>query len=205
MCKKGQEINDVHNTMVQTIAAFCRSNGLHVRIETPNLFRSINVVNNTRPDLEIRGLEDIPILADVGVTFPITDKLSVARALVPGRAAAKYASSKIAKYKDSSTALNCSFIPFIFESRGHWDPAFSRFFKAVITHGSLVNNIPENALRIYWRRRLSMTLHKYVARCIIQKTKRLHAPSFHDESNWMGNVREQAFGLVDIVIGSNSE
>jgi hypothetical protein len=210
ICKKGQEVNNIHNSMVHVIAAFCRSSGLYVRIETPNLLRCVDPHNNTRPDIEIRGLTEQTIIADVGVTFPIPPSLSLNQSLVSGRSAKIYATQKIVKYDKPVDLLGDKFIPFIFESRGLWDPHFKAFFNSVITHGSLVNHIEKVYLKNYWRRRLSMTLQRCLARCIIRRTMRLQSPSFVDEANWVGNIREQYDGGYneydseeDIIISSN--
>jgi hypothetical protein len=193
-CKKGKEIYDIHNTMVQEIASFCRSNGLSARIEPTHVFNADEESENKRPDLEIRGLSEIPLLADVGICTTTHENLSYNQARIMGRSADNYASIKSNKYEHLAEAAGFSFSPFIFENRGLWQKDFLLFFHKVIEHGSKVNNIPFIISKVYWRRRISSTLHKIVAKCIISKTKRAYSPSYHDESNYSGAILDEANG-----------
>ena len=105
--------------MVQSIAALCRACGLSAKIEPSNSFRSIDGNDNKRPDLDIRGLEGMPILADVGVATATCKNLTYNSAKIIGRAASNYAQIKHAKYDTSTAAVGSTFVPIIFENRGY--------------------------------------------------------------------------------------
>ena len=116
--------------------------------------------------------------------------------MIKGHYADLNAKSKHRKYDEEVAEMeNSEFIPFIFESRGFWHKEFEVFFEKVIKHGSGVNRIAEDILRTYWTRRLSATLQKAVATTISQKLHRIHAPEFHDESNYQGAVLNEG-GIV---------
>ena len=195
-CKRGQEVVSIHDSMKQAITDLCRSNGLSVKVEPRNIFGIVDPENDKRPDLLIQGLQEKKIIGDVCVSFPIRNSTTRNKAMIKGHYADLNAKSKHRKYDEEVAEMeNSEFIPFIFESRGFWHKEFEVFFEKVIKHGSGVNRIAEDILRTYWTRRLSATLQKAVATTISQKLHRIHAPEFHDESNYQGAVLNEG-GIV---------
>jgi hypothetical protein len=191
VCKKGREKFDNHNTVVDVIAAMCRHAGLRVDVEAPGLLSEVDDAKKLRPDIRITGL-DRPILGDVGISFPISSGLTLNQARIPGRVTSDYAKVKHTKYDEYARRINNDFIPFIFETRGRWHHEFHTFFTTVLNHSSLISNIPLKALKIYWRRRISIALQRVVARSIHSKTKKINSPTFSDESNYDGVILDEA-------------
>ena len=190
VCKKNNEIIATHDAVKQEIAAFCRSNGLHVRVEPTNMFRINDPTDNRRPDIEIRGLQT-NLLVDVTVVSPFESSLTLSQSKVQGRAAAKAVIVKKNKYETSVTSIGYQFIPFAFENRGLWSKELKDFFNLVIKHGSQNNSIKPAILKSYWMRRISLTLLKYSARSVISRLSRSQSPNYYDESNCLEIINSQ--------------
>ena len=79
------------------------------------------------PALEVRGF-DRGILGDVIITSPLSSQLTVQNASIQGRAAAAAERIKNAKFQEDSSAANMLFLPFAFETYGHWGDSFGKFF-----------------------------------------------------------------------------
>lgn len=198
VCKKGKEVNSYHTAVVNVLAALCKHAGTRVTTEPRNRFAAVEVEEdqNKRPDLEITGLYAQPILGDVGIAYPISSQLTLTQARKPGRVANTYAANKTRKYNENAVETDNIFIPFIFETNGHWDPQFKKFFGKIIERDSETTGIPAKVLRTYWRRRISATLQKAVAKGIIAKTKRANSPGFYDQSNYELAILDQADDAV---------
>jgi hypothetical protein len=192
VCKRGQEVNQLHSSVIRDIVALCRHSGLQVRLEPTSLHGALDSDKKIRPDIEIIGLHPTPIFGDVGICYSIPSLLSPSQARIRGRLAEEYAKRKIRKYSPHAHQLNSTFIPFIFESKGYWHPAFKTFFDEVIIRNHQISKAPIDVLKTYWTRRISATLQRTSARGIISKTKRLNAPGFSDEANFSLAILNQA-------------
>jgi hypothetical protein len=125
ICKRGQQIYDIHNSMVQVVADLCRSNGLSVKVEPRNIFHISDPENNKRPDLEISGMHNVKVLGDVCVTYPVSQFTTHHQAKTIGYNADKQAKAKHRKYDESTANIGGAILrPFIFESRGFWHSEF---------------------------------------------------------------------------------
>ena len=195
-CCKGKERYNNHNTVVDIITIMCRHSGLRVGVEPYNTFSELDDAKKLRPDMVITGL-DVTILGDVGVTFPIPTNLTLNQSRVAGRLASDYARTKHVKYDEYAQRISNTFIPFIFETRGFWHHEFKEFFAKVLNHSSLNSGIPLKALTTYWRRRISVTLQKVIARSVLSKIKRLNSPSFFDESNFDGVILDEVCNDIE--------
>ena len=59
------------------------------------------------------------------------------------------------------------FLPFVFETYGLWGKQFQDFFAATMMEAEEYRGIPGAAISMYWRRRISVTLHKTMAEGIL--------------------------------------
>ena len=192
-CPLGKDRNNTHNMMVQTIASLCRSAGLYTKVEVRDAFRSTAPANGGRPDIEFHGLLEAGVFGDVRISEPCTANLTYVHANVPGRAAKAADIEKRRLYEELSLQLGYSFYPLVFETYGRWGESMQNIFTLLVKHASELKGIPLGAMATYWRRRLSITLQKMVARCILARVGRLNSSPFRDESSWFGLIEEQGY------------
>jgi hypothetical protein len=169
MCKKGQGRIIMHDRVKQEIAAMCRYAQVSVRQEPTDLYRVVDPDNGMRPDLEIRGLLERGIFADIAITEPICSSLTMANAQVPLRVAKIKEQQKNQTYLQLTRDTGNIFVPLVCETYGAWGPSLVDFFDKVIKHASESRGIPKEALSIYWRRRIAVTLHKAITHNIFTK------------------------------------
>ena len=61
------------------------------------------------------------------------------------------------------------FLPFVFETYGLWGKHFQDFFTSTMKQVEEYRGIPGAAISMYWRRRISVTLHKTMAEGILAR------------------------------------
>ena len=76
---------------------------------------------------------------------------------------------------------------------GLWGKSFQDFFAATMKHAEENRGIPGAAISMYWRRRISVTLHKTMAKGILSRAGRLNSGPFRDESSWEGVMESQSY------------
>jgi hypothetical protein len=161
-------------------------------VEQSNAFRTVNPDNNKRPDISILGL-DRDFFGDVMVTDSIQKRTNVNNAGTPGHAAAMAETLKKRKYEKDSLAAGMLFLPIIFESYGRWGVSFHAFFNQLMKYGSAYRDMDVGEFTNYWRRRISVTLHKATAAAILSKIGKRQSSPNSDESNWTGNIQGQSY------------
>ena len=85
------------------------------------------------------------------------------------------------------------FLPFVFETYGLWGKHFQDFFASTMKQAEEYRGIPGAAISIYWRRGISVTLHKTMAEGILARAGRLNSGPFRDESSWEGVMESQSY------------
>ena len=99
----------------------------------------------------------------------------------------------MSKYGGPASQGGRVFLPFVFETYGLWGKSFQDFFAATMKHAEEYRGIPGAAISMYWRRRISVTLHKTMAEGILARAGRLNSGAFRDESSWEGVMESQSY------------
>ena len=84
-------------------------------------------------------------------------------------------------------------LPFVFETYGLCGKHFQDLFASNIKQAEEYRGIPGAAISMYWRRRISVTLHKTMAEGILARAGRLTTGPFRDESSWEGVMESQSY------------
>lgn len=193
LCPKGRERFVTHDSVAMCIRDMAKAAGAYARFENPDHFRAVDADNGTRPDLLFVGIQEQQILADVLITEPCCKSLTRSQAELQGSAASRGEAKKISKFGQPTTQGGQVFLPFVFETYGHWGKSFQDFFAATMKHTQEYRGIPEEAISTYWRRRISVTLHKNMAEGILARIGRLNSGPFRDESSWEGVIQSQSY------------
>ena len=82
-------------------------------------------------------------------------------------------------YKDKVAAEGGLFIP-------GFGTGFKTVFDLLIKHAAEYRSIPSAVLRIYWLRRISVSLQNGMANCFYKHVGRANTPAFYDESMGQG-------------------
>jgi hypothetical protein len=191
-CKLGKERFINHNTMVIAIRDCAKSCGLSVTVEPRNAFKNFNPDNNKRPDVILRGL-DRDQHGDIMITDAIQSRTNSNNAGIPGYAAAAGEALKKIKYDEDSREAGMLFLPVIFETFGRWGSSFEAYFKRLMNYGAQFRKLDLGILTSYWRKRLSVTLHRTIAASILSKIGKYNSAPHEDESNWNGAIVEQSY------------
>ena len=191
-CKCGGHTHAAHDSFVRETVSMIKSCGLYARHEISNAFRKVDPNDNKRPDLEIRGL-DMNYFADVEITDPTCNGLTLANSTTRLRGAKLGEANKVRKFNALSIASNKRFLPILVEVFGSWGPAFQRFFDTIMTHGESYRSIDKGTLVNYWRRRLAVSQQRAMASTILSRLGRINSLPHHDESNWQNVVVEQSY------------
>jgi hypothetical protein len=162
-------------------------------VEPTQLYRGIDPDNGKKPDLEIRGLSERPILADFSLTEPICSSLTNNNSKIVRRSAKAAEAKKDHKYLLPSLQAGYDFCPLIAETYGGMGARAIKLFDAIIAHASEARGVRKDVLAIYWRRRLAVSLHKAIAQNILGKIGRHKAGPYRDESNYELVVQEQVY------------
>jgi len=178
------------------VAAMCKSAGLLVTIEPANAFIGLDAENRKRPDLRVQGLLEQPIYTDIQITEPCSSNLTLNRAGQSRFSAKEAERVKEQRYAADAAAAGHQFFPLIIETYVAFGPKFEEFFGLVMKHAAEYLQINVEYLSIYWRRRLSASLHKAIASSIVQKLGRQYSAPFRDESGFELLQQEQAYARV---------
>ena len=191
-CKCGGDTHSAHDTSVRETVSMIKYCGLYARHEISNAFRQVDPNDNKRPDIEIRGL-DMNYFADVEITDPTCNGLTIANSQIELRGAKLGEANKRRKFYDLSVATNRRFLPIIVEVFGSWGPALTQFFDTIMSHGESYRSIDKGTLINYWRRRLAVSQQRAMASTILARLGRINSLPHHDESNWQNVVMEQSY------------
>ena len=195
-CPRGGGRQRIHNEMNYEVAAMCKSAGLLVTIEPANAFIGLDAENRKRPDLRVQGLLEQPIYTDIQITEPCSSNLTLNRAGQSRFSAKEAERVKEQRYAADAAAAGHQFFPLIIETYVAFGPKFEEFFGLVMKHAAEYLQINVEYLSIYWRRRLSASLHKAIASSIVQKLGRQYSAPFRDESGFELLQQEQAYARV---------
>ena len=89
--------------------------------------------------------------------------------------------------------LLCIYYYVVFETYGLWGKGFQDFFTATMRPAEEYRGVPGATINTYWRRRISVTLHKTMAEGILARAGRLNSGPFRDESSWEGVMESQSY------------
>ena len=193
MCPKGRERFITHDSMAICIRDMAKAAGAYAKFENPDQFRAVDTDNGTRPDLLFVGIQEQRILGDVLITEPCCKTLTRQQANTQGWAAKRGEDSKVTKYGGPASQGGHVFLPFVFETYGLWGKGFQDFFTATMRQAEEYRGVPRAAISTYWRRRISVTLHKTMAEGILARAGRLNSGPFRDESSWEGVMESQSY------------
>ena len=99
----------------------------------------------------------------------------------------------MSKYGAPASQGGHVFLPFVFETYGLWGKHFQDFFASTMKQAEKYRGISGAAISMYWRRRISVTLHKTMAEGILARAGRLNSGPFRDESSWEGVMESQSY------------
>ena len=97
------------------------------------------------------------------------------------------------KYGGPASQGGHVFLPIVFETYGLWGKGFQDFFAATMRQAEEYRGVPGAAINLYWRRRISVTLHKTLAEGILARAGRLNSGPFRDESSWEGVMESLSY------------
>jgi hypothetical protein len=193
-CGKGPERIQAHDGLVDVVSVCGKYCGLRSDKEIKGALQAVDPDNRERPDGQICGLSIHPKLVyDVKVTETITSNLTMAQARITDRAVKTGEAEKNRKYKDKVAAEGGLFIPLSISTAGGFGAGFKTVFDLLIKHAAEYRSIPSAVLRIYWLRRISVSLQNGMANCFYKHVGRANTPAFYDESMGQGVVIEQAY------------
>ena len=152
-------------------------------------FRILDPKCRLREDQIVQRACKMPLRIVVTVSNVITPDLeNKIGKPTPGVKALSREVSKSAKYQDTCHKMGQSFLPIVFESQGLAGKMFLQHLDKLITQRADKIGAPVAPLKIYWSRRLSLTLQRSGAQAIIIRMASLYArtagPTAADESAW---------------------
>jgi hypothetical protein len=192
-CAVGNERIGTHDAMVNVVHSMCKSAGLLSVTEARNAFLLSDPNNGTRPDIVVSGLKAVNVVLDVKITESDIKNLTMTQAKRPQRAVLQGELEKDRDFRLPVMAQGKVFVPASFSTSGGFGPKFQQFFTDVTKHSAEYNSIPVAALRHYWLRRFSITLHNAVANCFFKHLGRANARAFRDESRDIAIIVEQSY------------
>ena len=149
-----------------------KSGRRYAKFENPDQFRAVESGNRARPDLLFTGIQEWQILGDVLNTKPRCKTLTRLQTGTQVWAAKRVEVSKMSRYGAPASQGGQVFLPFVFETYGIWGKHFRDFFALTMTQAEECRGIPGAAISMYWRRRISVTLHKTMAEGILARAGR---------------------------------
>ena len=152
-----------------------KSGRRYAKFENPDQFRAVESGNRARPDLLFTGIQEWQILGDVLNTKTCCKTLTRLQTGTQVWAAKGVEVSKMYKYGAPASQGDQVFLPFVFETYGLWDKHFRDFFALTMKQAEEHRGIPEAAISMYWRRRISVTLHQTMAEGILARARRLNS------------------------------
>jgi hypothetical protein len=193
---------DTHTDVKREIAAFARFCGSTVRMEPMDMFRAEDLDDGDRVDLLIGNRS----AHDVTIRNAVTREQETGRRHAAARAWETTAvRAKEAKYKVKVEAQGFHFRTDVFAVQGAWGEDFSKWFGAKLDYYSMEHTVPKAVLSNYWSRRLSVALHRGVARAQLGRCARLRnhyrweevtKRAQGDEALWHGVVEDQSVANV---------
>ena len=161
---------DTHNDVKREIAALARFCGSTVRVEPMDMFRSDDLADGDRVDLLIGNRS----AHDVTVRNAVTREKETGHRHAPARAWETTAvRAKEAKYNVRAEVQGLNFRTDVFAVQGAWGEGFSKWFSAKLDYYCMEHNVPKAVLTNYWARRISVALHRGVARAQLGRCARL--------------------------------
>jgi len=182
-----------------------------VKSEQRGEFWGSDPTNNQRPDLTAYNLTGVnqPRLLDTMITCTSPPSgggmLSMAAALIPGRAALKAEKYKnnMPKYKNGAPANNFGFTPLIFEVTGRIGAQVEHLLKSNLKRAAEQRNIPFTTIWRYWISSLMVIFHRTIARGILKRALNLNGKFVENWENDDQAMRD--FSLVNRNIGKDFE
>jgi len=129
----------------------------------------------------------------VVVTNPVSQKVLSTNSVDSRATRVQEQKIKERRYKDAATAAGMTLHGLAIEIYGAWGRDFTKMFNHFISLGSVVTDIP---LVNYWRRRISVCLHRGVTNAINTRTNRLTARTLKPGSFASGQGKSSFPGLV---------
>ena len=145
--------------------------------------------NDTRPAL--LRYSAAKIFGDVLITELCCKTLTRLQTGTQGWAPKRGEVSKMLKCGAPASQGCQVFLPFVLETYSLWGKHFQDFFATTMEQAEEYRGIPGAAISMYWRRRISVTLHKTMAEGILARAGRLNSGPFRDESSWEGVIESQ--------------
>ena len=196
-CKRlHRETIKTHDILNEDLIQWHKSMGLLAYKIQEDHFRILDPECGLRGDQIVHRAGQMPLLIDLTVSNVITPDLKnkIGKPTTGGKALSREV-SKASKYQDTCHKIGQSFLPIVFESQGLAGNMFLQHFDKLINRRADEIGAPVAPLKIYWSRRLSLTLQRSVAQAINIRMASLYAgpagPTAADESAWPGVVAGQ--------------
>jgi hypothetical protein len=197
-CKRlHAETIKTHDILNEDIIQFHKSMGLLSYKIQEDHFRILDPSCGLRGDQIVHRAGQMPMLLDVTVSNVVTPDVTnkIGKPLTGVKAKSREV-EKAKKYQEVCRAMGQSFLPVVFESQGLAGGQFLLHFDKLIARRAEEIGASSAPLKIYWSRRLSLTLQRSVAQAINIRMATLYTgptgPTAVDESVWPGVVVSQS-------------
>jgi hypothetical protein len=173
-CPVGNHRQLVHDSLALTLKGILRESGYLVTWEDSSIFREVEDTDK-RADIIIHNWEgNRTAILDISVSHPwiaaVQDQSE--QNIIPELAAKLREKEKIRKYQ-ALCGNHVEFIPFVMESFGRMGPMARKFLRTCASKRAEDINIEDERLLTFWRQRLSVTLNKYLAFSIKDRSARV--------------------------------
>ena len=162
--------------------------------EEKNIFRGQDPDNGKRADISALNLpgKTVKHLLDIRLTSPIPatnpERLTLAQAKVPLRAANKSYEEKMRKYAADADDNNLGFIPIVFEITGRMHPATRDLLHEVIAQKARDKVAPFASMWKYWISSLMITIQKNLVDGIHERCSNIYGSKFEETHETTRNV-----------------
>jgi hypothetical protein len=207
VCKTGGQHIRKHNALVRTLEALANYAGVKTILEPTNCFA--NNSSAMRPDIlliqptytECRH----NFVVDAAITHPATDS-KIDRNNTDkhrGRAAHLMEQTKRRDYAGMADDNNLHFAPLVCETFGTWGRALTEFVNCNVETGWRKKGMtvyPLSTIKEYWKKRISVTLQKTVARMFLNRIDTINGGQQlkKDEAFYADNIIESRVRVEDI-------
>ncbi len=145
-------------------------------MEDPSCFREVEDTNKRADVVVDNWVDGNKGIFDISITHPWVQSANrangEARVLNAEKAVCVREAEKIRKYA-SKCPPRTEFIPLVAESYGRWGSKARRVFDICTNKIAVTKAMPKSAITAYWRQRFSITLQKYIAMCVRERTQRV--------------------------------
>ncbi len=173
---------------------YTSQSGHATKLEERGVFQGQNPDNNMRPDITILNpfVHSQEHLIDVSICCPVEGSqkgilkvheksLSQVEERVD-KALENRFKAKEAKYAHLCKEMKIAFTPFIVASSGTFHDEAKAFLLTLCANLSKKENFPQAGFYSYFLKRLSCTLQRGIAKCILKRVEALNTPKLQEQN-----------------------